>query len=277
MFRTLRWAPFMALLAASSALAQGNATQWRTPNPENVAVIDTNKGRIILELTPEAAPQHAARFKELTRSGFYDGLVFHRVIDTFMAQTGDPLGTGEGESQLPNVPGEFTFRRDEQTPFTPVAEPQGARVGFVNALPVMTQADGLMMLTPDQKVSAWGLYCPGVLGAARGNDPNSANSQFFLMRQAYPSLEKRYTAYGRVLSGLDVVRSLKVGEPPQDPDKMTRVRMLSDIPEAERPTVQVEDTRSPAFQAKVQAARTAKGADFSICDLEVASRVQGGR
>jgi peptidylprolyl isomerase len=275
MFKFLRWSPLAVLLAASSVPAQ--TPEWRTPDPENVAVIDTSKGRIVLELSPTAAPQHVERFKTLTRRGFYDGLVFHRVIDTFMAQTGDPQGTGEGSSDLPDVPGEFTFRRDENTPFVSVAEPQGARVGFLGALPVMTQADGLMMLTPDMKVSAWGLYCPGVLGAARGNEPDSANSQFFLMRQTYPSLEKRYTAYGRVISGLDVVRRIKVGEPPQDPDKMERVRMLADIPARERPTIQVQDARSAAFQAKVTAAKAAKGADFSVCDLEFDAQVRGGR
>jgi peptidylprolyl isomerase len=126
-------------------------------------------------------------------------------------------------------------------------------------------------------VAAWGLYCPGVAGMARGEDNDSANSQFFLMRQPYPSLEKRYTAWGRVIDGLSVVRAIKVGEPVVDPDKMIRVRLLADIPAAERPTVRVMDTGGAAFRALVQRTRTTRGADFSPCDLEIPVQVSAPR
>jgi peptidylprolyl isomerase len=245
-------------------------------DPENTVVIDTTKGRIIVELAPEAAPEHVTRVKQLVREKFYDGLVFHRVIDNFMAQTGDPLGTGEGQSPYPDVKGEFTFRRGADTPFTAIAQPSGVQLGFLRSLPVASQPDAQMMITQDQKVSAWGLYCPGVAGMARGENPDSANSQFFLMRHSYPSLDKRYTAFGRVVSGLDVVRKIKVGEPVVDPDKMTRVRLLSELPAGERPTVSVMDTASPAFRAMVEQARRTKGADFSACDIEIPGRVTGG-
>ena len=262
--------------ATTPAAAASATTDWRAVDPENTLVIDSTKGRIIVELTPEAAPEHVARLKLLTRDKFYDGLVFHRVIDHFMAQTGDPLGTGEGQSAHPDLKGEFTFRRGADTPLTPIAAPSGAQLAFLRSLPVQTQPDALMMMTADQKVAAWGLYCPGVLGMARGEDPDTANSQFFLMRQPYPSLEKRYTAFGRVVSGLDVVRAIKTGEPVVDPDKMVRVRVLSDIPATERPVVRVLDTRGARFQAMVEAARRAKGADFSPCDLELPVQVTGG-
>jgi peptidylprolyl isomerase len=107
---------------------------------------------------------------------------------------------------------------------------------------------------------------------ARGEPENSANSQFFLMRQPYPSLEKRYTVWGRVVVGLDVVRAVAIGEPPENPDKMNRVRMMSDIPEADRPRLQIADTRSPVFRARVDAARKAKGADFSVCDIDIPTK-----
>src|SRR5690606_19460881 len=106
-------------------------TDWRAVPAENLLVIDTSKGRILVELFPEAAPLHVERIKRLARSGFYDGIVWHRVIDWFMAQTGDPLGTGDGQSHYPDLPAEFTFRRDPSTPFAGVAEPQGSRVGFL--------------------------------------------------------------------------------------------------------------------------------------------------
>ncbi|MBW3617740.1 MAG: peptidylprolyl isomerase [Proteobacteria bacterium] len=262
---------------APVAAQAASPADYRTPDPQNVLVIDTTKGRILVEMSPEAAPAHVERIKLLTREKFYDGLNFHRVIDAFMAQTGDPLGTGEGQSTYPDVKGEFTFRRDAATPFAPAAQLAGQTLGFSRSLPVATQPDDLMVMTADKKVAAWGLYCPGVAGMARGEDNDSANSQFFLMRQPYPSLEKRYTAWGRVIHGLPVVRAIKTGEPVVDPDKMIRVRLLADIPAAERPTVRVMDTTGPAFRALVERTRAARGADFSPCDIEIPAQVTGGR
>jgi len=251
------------------------AADWRVPPAENVVVIDTNKGRIVLELVPEAAPGHVARFQELTREGVYDGRTFFRVIDRFMAQTGDPDDTGEGGTKKPNLKSEFTFRRAATTPFAAVAAPAGTEVGFLKSLPVVSQAWSFSEVSSDKKVSAWGTYCPGVVGEARDEDVNSANSQFFLMRQPYPSLDKRYTAFGRVLSGLDVVRAIKTGEPVEKPqDKMVKVRLLSDIPQGERPTVRVADTGGAWFKTEVARVRQLKGADFSVCDVDLAVEVR---
>ncbi|CAN5175255.1 peptidylprolyl isomerase [soil metagenome] len=276
--------PSIALLASLLAVTAAHATSkvpapqaadWRVPSAENVVVIDTNKGRIVLELIPEVAPGHVARFQELTREGVYDGRTFFRVIDKFMAQTGDPDDTGEGGTKKPNLKSEFTFRRVATTPFVAVAAPAGSEVGFLKSLPVISQAWSFSDMTPDKRVSAWGTYCPGVVGEARDEDVNSANSQFFLMRQPYPSLDKRYTAYGRVLSGLDVVRAIKSGEPVEKPqDQMIKVRLLSDIPEGERPMVRVADTSSAWFKTEVARVRKLKGADFSVCDVDLAVEVR---
>ena len=125
-------------------------------------------------------------------------------------------------------------------------------------------------MTSDKKVAAWGTYCPGVVGMARDDDNNSANSQFFLMRQPYPSLDKRYTAFGRVISGLEAIRAIKSGEPVAVPqDRMDTVRLLSDLPEAQRPKVRVIDPKGPWFAAEIGRQRAAKGADFSVCDLTI--------
>ena len=277
----------LSLLAVAPALAQETpapaaaaASEWRAVAPENLLVIDTTKGRILVELAPIAAPKHVERIRMLAQRGFYDGIVWHRVIDWFMAQTGDPLGTGDGQSPYPDLEGEFTFRRDGTMPFVAVARPMGGEVGFINSLPVQTQLDAAMALTGDGKVHGWGLYCPGVAGMARGDDNDSANSQFFLMRQAYPALEKRYTVWGAVVSGLDVVRALKVGDGDNgavtsEPDRMTRVRVAADLPEAERPVVQVLAARSATFGSLVEAARRARGADFSACDIQLPVQVSG--
>jgi len=246
------------------------AADWRTPDPDNLLVIDTNKGQIIVELSPALAPQSAERLRTLARQHFYDGQSFFRVIDSFMDQTGDPLNTGEGGSKLPNVPGEFTFRRNGTTPFVTVAQPDGESIGFIGVMPVASQPQALMSMTKDGSVAAWGLFCPGVLGMARANDPDSANSQFFLMRDTYPKLEKQYTAAGRVIVGEDVVRAIKLGEPPTPPaDKMITVRLASDLPPADRPTVKVLSTSSAAFKGIVDGARDDKGADFSACDVTI--------
>jgi peptidylprolyl isomerase len=263
---------------AASALQAGGAptaADWRTPDPQDVLVIDTNKGRILVELAPLAAPNHVARLRELTRKGLYDGRSFFRVIDAFMAQTGDPEDRGTGGSDLPDLAAEFTFRRGADTPFVRVADQTVAEIGFIGALPVMTQSSQLMPMTADGRVSGWALFCPGVAGMARGGDPDSANSQFFLMRQAYPSLEKRYTAFGRVISGLEVVRAIKTGEPVDPPqDIMTRVQVLADMPASSRPKVRVIETRGAWFAAEVARVRASLGADFTACAISIPSEVK---
>jgi len=253
-------------------IAEGD---WRTPDPDNLMVIDTNKGRIIVELSPEVAPASVARVKALARQHFYDGLEFFRVIDDFMAQTGDPKNTGEGGSTLPDLAGEFTFRRDHNMRFVLVAEPSGGAIGFIGSMPVESQPDVIMAMTADGKATAWPLFCSGIAGMARSASPDSANSQFFLMRENYPSLEKRYTGFGRVIAGEDVVKSFKVGEPAAPPaDRMTRLRLGSDLPAGEHVNVRVLDAGSTSFKALLDRARSDKGADFSICDMQLPSQVR---
>jgi peptidylprolyl isomerase len=261
--------------AFAAVSAKPTEADWRTPAPETVMVIDTSRGRVLVELVPEVAPNHVARLQDLTRAGIYDGRTFFRVIDRFMAQTGDPTNTGEGGTDRPNLKAEFTFRRAADTAFAPMAAPAGLEVGYLKSLPVISQGWSWSQMTSDKKVAAWGTYCPGVLGMARDEDNNSANSQFFLMRQPYPSLDKRYTAFGRVISGLDAVRAIKTGEPvPAPQDLMQKVRLLSDIPEAERPKIRVIDPKGPWFAAETKRLRALKGADFSVCDIDLPVEVR---
>lgn len=260
---------------APQAITAPTAADWRTPDPQDILVIDTNKGRILVELAPLAAPNHVARLRELTRKGLYDGRSFFRVIDAFMAQTGDPEDRGTGGSDLPDLAAEFTFRRGAETPFVRVADQTVAEIGFIGSLPVMTQSSQLMPMTADGRVSGWALFCPGVAGMARGGAPDSANSQFFLMRQAYPSLEKRYTAFGRVISGLEVVRAIKTGEPVDPPqDVMIRVQVLADMPASSRPRVRVIETRGAWFASEIARVRASLGADFTACAISIPSEVK---
>ena len=267
-------APKVAARAAAPVAGPSEA-DWRTPDPMNILVIDTNKGRIIVEMNPQAAPLAVARVRELTRAGLYNGRGFFRVLDNFMDQTGDPLDNGTGGSSKPDIPGEFTFRRGPDTPMVVVTKAGGAEAGFLGSLPVISQTMDLGLLTADHKVNAWGSFCPGVAGMARSESPDSANSQFFLMRAATPNLDQKYTPWGRAIAGLDVIRAIKTGEPVAAPqDQMTTVRVLADIPAAERPSVRVIDPRGPWFQAMADRVRIAKVVDFSVCDLDFPAQVK---
>ncbi|MBH0239933.1 peptidylprolyl isomerase [Methylobrevis albus] len=177
MIRTFIAALALALLAiAPQARAQA-------ADPENTLYLELTYGRVVIALRPDLAPQHVARVKELARSGFYDGIVFHRVIEGFMAQTGDPTGTGMGGSDLADVPAEFT-----NTPFV-----------------------------------------RGTIGAARTQDPNSANSQFFICFDDARFLDGQYTVWGEVVSGMEFVDKVKRGEPPTNPDKIVSMKIAADI------------------------------------------------
>jgi peptidylprolyl isomerase len=252
---------------------------WRTPDPQNILVIDTTKGRILVELAPQAAPLHAQRLRELTRAGFYDGRSFFRVLENFMDQTGDPKENGSGQSDKPNLPPEFTFRRGADTPIVVVDKMNALEWGFLGSLPVVSQTMDLGMLTADHKVNAWGSFCQGVAGAARADDPTSANSQFYLMRGVSHSLDKNYTAFGAVISGLDVVRAIKTGAPGsgvvEEPrDKMTKVQVLADMPEAGRPKVRILDPRGAWFKVLADRARKQKVIEFGVCDVDLVADVK---
>jgi peptidylprolyl isomerase len=170
-----------ALVCAAPAIAQPLPANL---DKANAIVIDTTKGRVVIKLRPDIAPKHAERVKLLARDGYYNNVPFHRVIEGFMAQTGDGKNfNGTGGSKYPNLPAELS-----SVPFK-----------------------------------------RGIVGMARASDPNSANSQFFIMFSDGPSLNGQYTVIGEVVSGMDVVDKLKRGEPVPDPDKMVKVQVASDI------------------------------------------------
>ena len=244
---------------------------WVAVDPDNLLVIDTTRGRIVAELYPSLAPLTVERIKTLARQHFYDGQTFFRVIDQFMAQTGDPTNTGTGGSTLPDLAAEFTFHRTPATDFTPLTVDHGQTTGFLGAMPVGSQSDTLLSMSASGSVSAWGMFCPGVLGMARADKPDSANSQFFIIRQTSASIDQRYTAFGRVLQGLEFVRLIKVGEPVTPPqDKMTRVRLGSDLPPGERVALARLSLKSANFMATSAVIKDRKGPDFTVCDLDVA-------
>jgi len=267
---------------ASATLTAGfNAPEeaWRELDPENTLYIDLEYGRVVLELYPEIAPLHVAQIKTLVRQGFYDLITFHRVIEGFMNQTGDPKGDGTGDSEMPDIQGEFTFRRAPDMPVTLVgARSQGGKevgVGFYKALPVATQPGSQAMLTKDGKVAAFGLHCKGVTSMARTSDPNSANSQFFLMRDIAEHLDAQYSIWGNTVLGHEHLTKIRVT--PQDktgfvPDVMKKVQIAADVPAAERVNVQVLKTDSPAFKNYLKTQKKLDGTYPDICDIRVPTR-----
>lgn len=237
-------------------------------DPENVIVIDTNKGRIIVALAPDIAPNHVERIKTLARQGFYDGVVFHRVIDGFMDQTGDPTGTGTGGSQLPDIKGEFLFSRGKDSPFVEATTLNGKSIGYIGFLPATSQPSALLSIIKSGQLAAFANHCQGTASMARAMDPDSGNSQFFLMRGETPQLNAKYSVWGRVVSGQDVVNSIKVGEPVVDPDKMLKVQVLADIKDKNRPKAYYEDINSDYFKQRLAEELAAKGDKFSNCVFE---------
>jgi len=255
---------------------------WRTVDPENMIVIDTKYGDIAIELYPEIAPNHVAQIKALARSGFYDNVPFHRVIDGFMNQTGDGSnGDGTGDSDLPNIDAEFTFRRGADMPFTLITAEQVGEgeigIGFYKALPIASQSTAQASLTEDNKVNAFGLHCKGVTSMARTSDPNSANSQFFLMRAQAEHLDTQYTIWGNTVMGYEHLDKPIIGTigqiPGWVPDRMNEVEVAADMEEDERPVVQVLKTDSPAFNNWLKSRKNEDGTYPNICNLPVPTRV----
>jgi peptidylprolyl isomerase len=244
-----------ALALAATAQAAAPDYGFKPVAPENLWVIETGKGRILIELRPDLAPNHVARIRELTREGYYDGALFYRVINHYFAQGGARSATGPFESARPNVKAEFT----------------------VTGLPASVEWLGASPLNRTEDGTAFARFCPGTAAFPHYDDPDSANSQFHLMREAGPSLEHKYTVFGRVVVGLDVVRALNVGEPPASPDLMVRVRVAADIPQAERPAVEVADTAGAAFRRDIEKLRKQRDKarlPFSLCDVPVPARVR---
>ena len=151
-------------------------------DPENTLLFTLDSGEVKIRLRPDLAPKHVERIKELSREGFYDGVVFHRVIDGFMAQGGDPTGTGTRGSDKPDLPAEFS------------AEP----------------------------------HVRGVCSMARTNNPNSANSQFFICLADATFLDRQYTVWGEVIDGMDNVDAIPKGEPPRNPGKILSAKVAAD-------------------------------------------------
>ncbi len=252
---------------------------WRPLDPENTLYMDLPAGLIVIEIKPEFAPAHAQRVKELTREGFYDGLVFHRVIEGFMAQGGDPLANGTGGSDKPDLPAEFARDTETVEGFTQIGRDRIApRLGYVDGMPAAAQPETLRSFLTAREVGLWPVHCPGVMSMARATDPNSANSQFFLMiGDSRLNLDRRYTAWGWIVDGFEASRRIVRGEPPNRPTPIIRMRIAADVPAAEREDIRVLNTSSETFKEylNLTGAVDGKGYVKDICEIRVPVKVDG--
>jgi peptidylprolyl isomerase len=219
-------------------------------------------------MRPDFAPLAVARIRLLSREHVYDGLLFHRVLDHFVDQTGNPNNHDGGVSAHPNLPPEFFTTLSTAQMDAVATRASDATTGFVGVQPFVAAP----LLGHPGKWKVWGAYCAGVAGMGRQADINTGNSEIFFMRDSARRLDHDYTPWGRVVAGLDVVRAINVGEPPDHPDKMLRVRVMSDMPPADQPKLEVVDTTSPQFHAAISALRAKEGADFSLCDVPITTR-----
>ncbi len=255
------------------------ADVWRPVEPDNSIYMDLPAGTVVIELRSDLAPAHTQRIKELTREGFYNGLNFHRVIEGFMAQGGDPKGDGTGGSDKPNLPGEFIRDTSEVTGFRAIGRDRIApRVGYIDGMPVGAQPESLRTFTTASRVNLWPLHCPGVMSMARATDPNSANSQFFLMiGDSRLNLDKRYTAWGWIVDGFEATRRIARGEPPARPTPIMRVRVGSDVPAGERRDIKVMRTNSETFMRYLKRRGDVDDTGYvkDICDIKVPALVDG--
>ena len=186
--RTLIAGSAIAAFSTGSIMSETTQAQGSSVDPENTIYMDIKYGRVVIETFPDIAPKSVERIKTLCREHFYDNTPFHRVIEGFMAQGGDPTGTGTGGSSLPDLPAEFTTRRH---------------------------------------------FVRGTCGMARTQDPNSANSQFFIMFAPAPHLDGQYTIWGQVVQGMDYVDQIKRGSggsgTVSDPDRIITMRVAADV------------------------------------------------
>ncbi len=253
--------------------------EWRAVDAENLIIVDLPAGPLVIELRPDLAPNHVAQIKTLVRKGFYDGLLFHRVIEGFVAQGGDPKGDGTGGSELPDIKAEFSRDTKEVSNFVPVGRDRiAARVGLIDGVPVGAEPETLRSFRADRAVRLWGAHCPGVMSMARATPPDSANSQFFLViGDARQSLDQRYTVWGWIIDGLENARRIERGEPPKRPTPIVRMRIGADVPPDELPKIEVMRSDSPVFQAYLKEAKLVDETGFvkDLCDIKPPRRVNG--
>lgn len=238
-------------------IAAAGPGDWRAPDPANTLYMQLASGRVVIELAPDFAPQHAENIRTLVREGYFDGLAIIRSQDNFVVQWGDPDGTRPLKSAKSSVPPEFTVQKGGALPFTPLPDADGyaPEVGFSNGFPAARDP---------RTGEAWLTHCYAMVGAGRANEVDSGTGAelYVVTGHAPRQLDRNIALVGRVVQGIELLSILPRGtgalgfyEQPGQRVPIVSVRMAADVPEAERTRIELMRTDTPTFTALVEARR----------------------
>lgn len=275
--------PAMADIIKASA-----AADWRALNPENTLYLELEKGRVVMELAPDFAPQHAVNIRALVREGYFDGLAIVRSQDNFVAQWADPEDENpakkrEVKTARKNLDAEFSIKYSKELPFTRLPDIDGYA-------PQVGHANGFAAGRDPKTGMAWLAHCYGAIGVARGNESNSGDgtSLYVVTGNAPRHLDRNITVVGRVMQGMELLSSLPRGtgalgfyEKPEQMTAIKSIRIAADVPEAERSKLEILRTDTATFKAVVEAQRNRGGGWYKVaaghidlCNVPLPVRVQ---
>ena len=298
--------PLIAVLAAAAAQAQAGAAEtpvaaaaaspprtvgeilaattpadWLALDPENTLYLDLAQGRVVIELAPAFAPQHAANIRTLVRQKYFDGLAIIRSQDNFVVQWGDPEDKRPLGAARDRVPAEFTVAASAALPFEPLPDRDGyaAEVGFSQGFPAARDV---------ARGEAWLTHCYGMVGAGRANEPESGTgAELYVVTGHSPrQLDRNIALVGRVVKGMELLSTLPRGTGPlgfyENPGQFVpikSVRMAADVPAAEREQLQVLRTDTDTFRAIIEARRNRRDDWYlvpagyvDVCNVPIATR-----
>ncbi|MFZ6655836.1 peptidylprolyl isomerase [Undibacterium sp. TJN19] len=280
---TAKDAPVKSKLALADLIKASSAADWRPLNPENTLYLELEKGRVVIELAPDFAPNHAVNIKKLVREGYFDGLAIVRSQENYVAQWADPDEKREVKTAKHQLNGEFTVKYAASLPFTRLPDVDGyaPQVGHANGFPAGR----------DPKTgTAWLAHCYASVGVARGNESNSGDgtSLYVVSGHAPRQLDRNITVVGRVMQGMELLTTLPRGTGPlgfyekaEERTPIKAMKVAADVPEAERSRLEIIRTDTATFKSIVEAQRN-RGGDWykvpaghiDLCNVPLPVRAQ---
>lgn len=262
--------------SSAEILAQSAADDWRAIPAEEILVIELQRGKVTVALSPSLAPKHVEQVKTLAREGFYDGLSFYRVIDGFVAQGGDPFGEKKIRKAKKKMKAEFETAADNVSfAALPDADGFAPLSGFVSSLPAGRD---------EKSGTFWHLHCAGAFAFGREDGRDTASTEFYVALQPQRYLDRNLSVFGRVIDGMEHLQSLRRVEPPASKEddigeEIVSFRVAADIPEGERVAWEILDSARPLFAAYAEARRNRPESFFhyrpehlDVCQLPVPVR-----
>jgi cyclophilin family peptidyl-prolyl cis-trans isomerase len=269
----------------SEILEASKPSDWRALDPENTLYVELETGRVVIELAPDFAPQHAANIRALVREGYFDGISIIRSQDNFVVQWGDPDGKRDLGKAKPTLPPEFTVPWTPALPFTRLPDVDGyaPQVGFSGGFPVGGD--------PVAK-QAWLAHCYGMVGAGRGNEQDSGNGAeiYVVIGNAPRQLDRNIALVGRVVQGMELLSTLPRGtgplgfyEKPEQYVPLRSAKFAADVPAAERARLEVMRTDTATFSEMVESRRNRRddwykvpAGHIDLCNVPIPVRTQPG-